>query len=86
MQSSVAVAVMGGKYLEAFGASPVPVFSQYFAAGREPDRLAALGHRRAGEGEVYLECYPHFAAPHPNEQRVRSRKVMERVKGIEPSS
>jgi len=57
MQSSVAVAVMGRKYLEAFGASPVPVFSQYFAAGREPDRLAALGYRRAGEGEVFLECY-----------------------------
>jgi hypothetical protein len=57
MHSSVAASVMGRKYLEAFGASPVPSFSQYCAAGREPDRLAALGYRRAGDGAVFLESY-----------------------------
>src|SRR5690348_14607800 len=45
MNSSVAVSVMGRKYLEVFGASPTPSFNDYVAAGREPDRLAALGYR-----------------------------------------
>ena len=57
MDSSTAVSVLGRKYLEAFGASPRPSFNEYFAAGREPDRLAALGYRRAGEEPVFLETY-----------------------------
>lgn len=57
MDSSAAVSVVGRKYLEAFGASPAPSFASYVAAGREPDRLAALGYRRASEGSVFLESY-----------------------------
>lgn len=57
MNSSVAVSVMGRKYLEVFGASPTPSFNDYVATGREPDRLAALGYRRASEGPVFLESY-----------------------------
>jgi hypothetical protein len=57
MNSNVAVSVMGRKYLEVFGASPVPSFSDYVATGREPDRLAGLGYRRASDGGVFLESY-----------------------------
>lgn len=57
MNSSVAASVIGRKYREAFGASPSPSFSQYVATGREPDRLAALGYRRASEGRLFLERY-----------------------------
>ena len=57
MNSSVAVSVMGRKYLEVFGASPAPSFRDYLASGREPDRLAGLGYRRASEGPVFLERY-----------------------------
>jgi hypothetical protein len=57
MDSSTAVSVVGRKYLEVFGASPRPSFNEYFAAGREPDRLAGLGYRRAGEEPVFLETY-----------------------------
>lgn len=57
MNSSVAVSVMGRKYLEVFGASPAPSFSEYVTTGREPDRLAGLGYRRASDGAVFLESY-----------------------------
>jgi len=57
MNSSVAVPLIGRKYREAFGAAPSPSFAAYAAAGREPDRLAALGYRRASEGGLFLEHY-----------------------------
>jgi hypothetical protein len=57
MSSSVAVSVIGRKYLELFGASPTPTFGEYLAGGREPDSLAALGYRRASEGPIFLESY-----------------------------
>jgi len=57
MNASLAASVMGRKYREVFGAVPPPSFSDYVAAGREPDRLAALGYRRASEGTVFLEGY-----------------------------
>jgi hypothetical protein len=48
---------MGRRYLEVFGASPLPSFGEYVAAGREPDRLAGLGYRRASDGGLFLESY-----------------------------
>lgn len=57
MSSSAVVSVLGRKYLEAFGASPQLSFNAYVSAGREPDRLAALGYRRAGDEPVFLENY-----------------------------
>ena len=57
MNSRAAVSVMGRKYLEVFGASPLPTFNEYLATGREPDRLAGLGYRRASDGGVFLESY-----------------------------
>jgi hypothetical protein len=57
MNPSVALSVVGRKYLEVFGASPAPSFSEYLAGGREPDSLAALGYRRASEGALFLESY-----------------------------
>jgi hypothetical protein len=48
---------MGRKYFEVFGASPTASFSEYLATGREPDQLAGLGYRRAGDGRLFLESY-----------------------------
>ncbi len=57
MDASVAAVVIGRRYRAAFGTSPEPSFGDYMVAGREPDRLAALGYRRADGEPLFLERY-----------------------------
>jgi hypothetical protein len=57
MDSSVAATVIGRRYRQTFGTIPPLVYREYLATGRIPDSLAALGFRRASDGELFLERY-----------------------------